>query len=204
VDVLATIAQLADAGFDVAQPFDAAAAAREPGLELLGTGVGIVVGNSRALWPKLLAARAADPALADDPVDTYTEQTIARVAPGARAYFAHRRYAGAFVPFQRLAVAAGLGTLSPTHMVVHPVLGPWFGLRAALIFDGERAPAPAPPPSTCTCGAPCLDAFARACETPRDWRGWLAVRDACPLGRAHRYGDDQLAYHYTKDPRFLR
>jgi hypothetical protein len=24
---------------------------------------------------------------------------------------------------------------------------------------------------------------------------WLAVRDACPLGREHRYGDEQLAFH---------
>jgi cyanocobalamin reductase (cyanide-eliminating) / alkylcobalamin dealkylase len=30
------------------------------------------------------------------------------------------------------------------------------------------------------------------------WRAWLAVRDACPVGREHRYGDDQIAYHYAK------
>ena len=38
----------------------------------------------------------------------------------------------------------------------------------------------------------------------RDWRLWLAVRDACPLGREHRYDDDQLRYHYTKDVAALR
>jgi len=35
------------------------------------------------------------------------------------------------------------------------------------------------------------------------WRQWLNVRDACPLGRAYRYGDDQIAYHYRSDRRVL-
>jgi hypothetical protein len=51
----------------------------------------------------------------------------------------------------------------------------------------------------CTCDAPCHDALARALATPNDWRAWLAVRDACPIGRDYRYDDDQLRYHYTKD-----
>lgn len=36
------------------------------------------------------------------------------------------------------------------------------------------------------------------------WRPWLAVRDACPLGREHRYSEQQVAYHYTKDAKWLR
>jgi len=32
---------------------------------------------------------------------------------------------------------------------------------------------------------------------------WSAVRDRCPVGRAYRYSDEQIAYHYTKDPQFL-
>lgn len=33
---------------------------------------------------------------------------------------------------------------------------------------------------------------------------WIAVRDACPIGREHRYPEDQLRYHYTKDRSLLR
>jgi methylmalonic aciduria homocystinuria type C protein len=36
-----------------------------------------------------------------------------------------------------------------------------------------------------------------------DWRSWLAVRDACPVGRSARYAEEQIAYHYTKDPSHL-
>jgi len=43
-------------------------------------------------------------------------------------------------------------------------------------------------------------------DVPRgeEWRAWLAVRDACPLGRAHRYTEPQVLYHYTHEPRYIR
>jgi cyanocobalamin reductase (cyanide-eliminating) / alkylcobalamin dealkylase len=197
------LAHLADAGFDIAHAFDAHAAAREPGLELLAGAerLGILVGNTRALWPVFTAAMR-DPALAAerDPLERYTERAIETAFPAARIYYGHRRYAGArgdaFLPFQRLAVAIGLGALAPTHLVIHPIYGPWFALRAVILVDGE------PPPCAtivqpCRCDRACLDALVAARATPSSWRGWLAVRDACSL-RAHRYSDDQIRYHYTK------
>jgi hypothetical protein len=33
-------------------------------------------------------------------------------------------------------------------------------------------------------------------ETPR---AWLAVRDACPVGREHRFPEAMIRYGYTKD-----
>lgn len=192
------VSALAEAGFDVVQPFDAA----RHGFVDPARRLGLLVGNTRALWPKFLAARLADPELAasPDPLERYTEHAIERASPDATRWFSHRRYDGRYVPVQQLAVAIGLGALAPTQLVIHPVYGPWLALRAVLLVDGEP-PTPAPPVSPCTCGAPCLAAFehARAATGPEAWRAWLAVRDACPVGRAWRYGDDQLAYHYTKN-----
>jgi methylmalonic aciduria homocystinuria type C protein len=183
---------VADAGFDIAQELDLAATGI-PGV----SGRGVLVGNTRALWPIFIAARSADPALlaSRDPLDLYTEQTLARAFPGARMWFAHRRYAGAFLPFQRIAVVAGLGALSPAQLVIHPVFGPWFGLRALVALDGDPPPAPAPLIYRCT--GECETQLAVASRGD-DWRAWLAVRDACRVGREFRYGDSQLAYHYTK------
>lgn len=190
-------------GFDIFHPFDArAVAAAEPGLAVLAAATrGILVGNTRALWPRFIAAVAADPTLAadPDPLDRYAERALARFP---RVYFAHRAYDGAYLPFQRLAAAAGLGTLSATHLVIHPIYGPWFALRA-VILDDEAPPPLVAAPRACTCGEPCTAAFARAAAAPADWCAWLAVRDACPIGRAWRYDDTQLAYHYTKDRRLL-
>jgi methylmalonic aciduria homocystinuria type C protein len=189
-------ATLADAGFDIVHRFDAAAVSRELAIDLGGP-LGILIGNTRALWPIFLAR--ADLGVAD-PLDRYTERVIeAVVPPDARAWFAHRRYAGAFLPFQRIAVAAGLGTRSPTELVIHPSYGPWFALRAVIACDGI-APRREPLPPVCSCEARCHDAMTRAvaAKGPDNWRCWLAVRDACTIGQTHRYGDDQIIYHYTK------
>ena len=202
----AATAELSRAGFDLVHPFDVRACAAETGTPLDGGALGLFVGNTRALWPIFTAARAATPELAaaSDPLELYTERTIDRVAysiANARVYYSHRTYDGAFLPLQRLAVAAGIGTLSPTHFVIHPVYGPWFALRAVIVCDGEPPPRAAAE-RACTCDQRCLDAFTRAVESsgPDRWRAWLAVRDACTAGREHRYSDEQIAYHYS----FLR
>lgn len=189
--------QLAQAGFDLIHTFDARVAAREPGLACLDGELGILIGNTRALWPPFVAAMR-DPALAAEanPLERYTERTIEAAYPDARIYYAHRRYDGAFLPFQRLAVATGLGALAPSQLVIHPVFGPWFALRAIAIVRGTPPPVRLPIAKPCRCEAACEDALARA-RGSTDWRAWLAVRDACTLS-AQRYDDDQIRYHYTK------
>jgi methylmalonic aciduria homocystinuria type C protein len=196
VDALAT---LAAAGFDIAHAFDAAAAAREPGLELLAgdARLGLLIGNTRALWAPFSAALATPELAGDpDPLERYTEQTIdaAFASHGARVLYGHRQYSAAFLPLQRLAVATGLGALAPTQLVIHPTYGPWFALRAVALLDGEP-PRRAPIASPCRCDASCLDAFARA-QRSTDWRDWLAVRERCSL-QTWRYGDDQIRFHYV-------
>ena len=201
------IEHFAKAGFDVLHPFDAHAVARDVGIPLLVDDerrCGWLVANTRALWPRLLAARAADAALAasDDPIERYLEQTCAAL-PDARVVFAHQRYDGTFVPFQRIAVAAGLGSLAFNQLVIHPTYGPWIALRAVVLTRGEPITLALPPPA-CDCGDRCRAAFDRARQPESTWRDWLAVRDACCVGRVHRYSDNQIAYHYTKSQRLLR
>lgn len=194
MDALAT---LAAAGFDIAHSFDTAAVAREPGLGVLAGGdrLGILIGNTRALWPRFTDAMR-DPELAaeHEPLDRYTERWIDAAFPGARIYYGHRRYGGAFVPLQHLAVATGLGALAPSRLVIHPIYGPWFALRAAVVIAGEPPPARSPIAQPCRCGESCTAALARA-RRSTDWRDWVALRDACSL-RAWRYSDDQVRFHY--------
>ncbi len=203
MDALAT---LAAAGFDLAHAFDTATAARAPGLGILAGAerLGILVGNTRALWPPFQAALRADPALAadPDPLDRYTERAIASgSAPGARIYYAHRRYAGSYLPLQRLAALTGLGAIAPSQLVIHPVHGPWLALRAILVIAGDP-PSRAPIALPCRCAAACTEAFARA-QASHEPRDWLAVRDACAL-QDGRYSDEQVAYHYGRMVRVPR
>lgn len=205
--------RLTGAGFDLAQSFPArdydaevAPALRLPVVDHPDP-MAIVVGNTRALWPRFLAARAADPVLAadPDPLDRHTEQTAlaALAGTGGVAVFAHTMPAR--VAIQRAAQVAGLAALSPSHLSIHPIYGPWIALRAVLVLPVSAPPARTPATLPCECAARCLPrleaALARGipqsrAEVARDHLRWLAVRDACPIGRAHRYLPDQIAYHY--------
>jgi len=190
---------LASAGFDIAHTFDATVAAREPGLAALAgeMRLGILIGNTHALWPPFTAAmRDATLAAEVDPLDRYTERILdAAFPPPARIFYGHRRYGEAFLPLQRLAALTGLGALAPNHLVIHPVYGPWFALRAVIVLEGEP-PVRQPIPKPCTCDASCNETFARA-QQSSEWRDWLAVRASCAL-RSWRYSDDQIRYHYLK------
>ncbi len=201
------IAALATAGLDIAQRFDARALAAELAIPALAcASLGVLVGNTRALWPALVRARRGDAALRAslDPVEHHVEAAVAHafaaVMP-ARVVFSHRRYDGAFLPFQRVAVASGLASSAPTGLVIHAEYGPWFALRAIVVCDGEP-PTRRAAPVACCCDAACATALAQACERG-GWRAWVAVRDACTAGRAWRYSDAQIAYHYAHDMRAL-
>ena len=148
------------------------------------------------MWPRFLAARRADARLAasSDPIEHYVERACAGFT---QCWFAHREYDGAFLPFQRIAAAAGFGWLAETNLLIHPTYGPWFALRAIVLTTDPPVVRALPAPA-CDCGTRCASAFARAREVHSTWREWLAARDACCVGREHRYDDDQIEYHYTK------
>jgi methylmalonic aciduria homocystinuria type C protein len=195
-----------------------------------GGGVGgaalvVVVGNSRALWPRFVAACAADARLlaGADPLEAYLEAAVAAAVaaavsscaaellpPPPRVFWSHRPLApgGAHLAVQRMAAAAGLAYLdSGSHLSLHPLAGPWFSLRAALVFDCVTHAAPRPPPPACPLGtaqlAAARAALAAAIAAAGDvrgedaWRRWLAVRDAVAGNHPERYCEEQIEYHYT-------
>lgn len=212
-------------GLDLAQPLRASwynqTVEPEHRLPDLGraSALAVILGNTRALWPRLTEALAADAGLAGhpDPVDCYCERVVheamAEIAERWLVRFAHD--GPPRIAIQRLAHVAGLAHLAPSHLSVHPVYGPWIALRAVVVVDVDGPPGPAPAPAPpCDCAAHCAPRFQAAltragagtpghAQVESDWRAWLAVRDACPVGRAHRYSDEQLRYHYTKDRRSL-
>jgi len=213
---------LAAEGLDLTRAFDVAAydevARAHPQLSPLAafgraSALALIVGNTRALWPRFVAAYARDERLraSPDPLDEHVASVVTRALDetGApyEARFAHER-GERLVSMLHAAEASGLACVGPAHLAVHPRLGPWFGLRAVVVFDAPPPEVWGAPATPCEgCAAPCraaLDrALAEATQPPQiegpGWRSWLAVRDACPLGRSGRYGDDQLLYHYTKD-----
>ena len=205
-------------GLDLVHPFTVAwfNATVEPALRLPDCGrsdaLGILIGNTRALWVPFLAACRADAGLraSADPIERYVETRLTPVVTGLGACSA-LRWAHDPPPrlaIQRLADATGLAPLSPVGLNVHPVYGPWFALRAAVVLDlaGPAGDPPSPPLPCPDCVHTCVPLFERARaaqvgQTGIDdtWPLWLAVRDACPVGRTYRYDEAQIRYHYARD-----
>jgi methylmalonic aciduria homocystinuria type C protein len=180
--------------------------------------LGVLVGNTRALWPAFKQALTRDFALSDEqhPLDTYVTQRLTALVAEATSHaaqivFSHVTSPRAF-PIQRLAEAVEFAAVSPSHLSVHAELGPWFALRAVVVFDlpGPDAAPPALARPCRGCSAPCVPALARAVAASgsplsaaaiaEHAAEWVAVRDVCPVGRSFRYDDEQLRYHYVKAP----
>jgi methylmalonic aciduria homocystinuria type C protein len=185
--------------------------------------VTLVVGNTKRLWPLFLEAFRST-SLGDEahPLDEYSRIHITAAASRvASALGVAHETRFSFDPppntvaIQRLAVLAGAAELAPIGLCVHPDYGPWLSLRAAVVLALPGPTASASPPTCSAC-------VARPCMGPREkvmamgaagvsrellaehWETWLAMRDACPLGRDARYGDAQTRYHYLKDRALLR
>jgi cyanocobalamin reductase (cyanide-eliminating) / alkylcobalamin dealkylase len=215
------------AGFDLVQPLQVgwynAIVSGSLRLEDFGssTHLAVVIGNTRALWPKFLAALRADAALlaSPHPLYRYTELAISAACAGLPQPLSLRwSHAGGsgLVAMQRLAHVAGLAYLSESQLSVHAAHGPWIGLRAAVSFalPGPSGPPPQLPHPCGSCAGQCRPAFEQALAATsaalteagvqHNWQLWLACRDACPTGRAQRYDEAQIRYHYLKDRQQLR
>lgn len=168
----------------------------------------LLIGNTRRLWPAFIGALSRRPELAEhpDPLDCYVEKVVGdgcAQVEGARVRWAHRA-TPAHISMQALAEVAGLAWRSPAALSVHPRYGPWIALRAAVVLHGTRHERDAPMPRPCFGCATGCEKRLRSLAAEAGWRDWLAVRDACPLGREFRYPAQQIAYHYTKSRALLR
>ena len=182
---------------------------------------GVIIGNTRRLWPRFVAAIRANPSWldGDDPFDSWVETEVDALVEGMNAEIVVR-YAHSKPPhqvaIQRMAVLAGIAWLSPSYLSVHPVYGPWISWRAVVVLpDTEETPrlASVPVLPCHHCDSQCMPALDTAlCGTKtvdfasvrQSWKPWLAVRDACKEGHAWRFCPDQIEYHYTADVEVLR
>jgi hypothetical protein len=162
---------------------------------------------------------AASPEYRDrlpDPLDRWSARVIGDLATafGGLALFP---FGGPpWWPFQAWAIRAEGLSRSPLGLLIHPEYGLWHAFRGALAFADDLGPIEPPPPAASPCescaGKPCLatcpvDAFSTAgydtmrclthLESPL---GALCrtdgcrARDACPVGRGRRYGDDEIRF----------
>ena len=204
---------LARAGFDLVAPlraadYDAVVPASQ---RVCGPGgpspLAVLVGHSRAVWAPFIAWLAAEPLRLSraHPLDDYTAAQVA-VAVALTGVPAEVRYDWQAVDVLRAAEVAGLLSRGASGLGVHPVHGPWVALRAVVVFDQPASVTRALAAPQCAHCPTACGPRARALGPPTDlegvrsnWRDWVALREACPLGAHARYTDEQIRYHYTGD-----
>jgi methylmalonic aciduria homocystinuria type C protein len=211
-------------GLDIVHPFNTNWC--EPALPITNglvnrpSRLGLVIGNSRALWATMKEVLRTQPSLAGaaHPID---DHVMACIGAAAKLFSVahHIAWAHVVVPepiaIQRIAEQVGLARIAPSHLSIHPSYGPWFALRAVLVVDVEGpSGAPTAASNVCSgCEQPCVDRLNMAlavcdgmpsgADVRRDWRAWAAVREVCPEGQPYRYSDEQIEYHYSKNRRSL-
>ena len=174
----------------------------------------LVVGwRGRLGW----AAFAPSPERADrapDPLDRWSRRVIGAIAErfGGRAVFPFE--GPPWVPFQRWGARAEGLAVSPLGLSIDREVGLWHAFRGALVFAEDLGAEAAPQASPCAscgprsclvaCPASAFDgtgfAAARCRAFLESHAGGLCrtdgcrARDACPVGRAHRYAPDQIRF----------
>lgn len=173
----------------------------------------VLIGNvGGSVWPAFSAARVEGP----NPLDGWTRDVTAPIADrlGARAVYPSEP---PWQPFQRWAMRAEPVSPSPIGILIHPEHGLWHAYRAALLFADRVADLPERAETQSPCLAcvekPCLsgcpvEAFRlgtldlercsghlRGNQAPRCRELGCRARDACPVGREHRYPGAQIRFH---------
>ena len=179
--------------------------------------------EGQGLWPHLerdAQFQADRSAGATNALDAWSERTLRAIGGefGAAAVFPNDQ---PYRPFQRWALRSGTVFQSPIGMLIHPEFGLWYAYRGALLFE-EALDLPlrseAPSPCERCADKPCLsacpvDAFTQTDDPMKRYdvtacaghlatdegqsclTGGCAARNACPVGRAHRYEPDQMRFH---------
>jgi len=238
---------LAEAGFDVCGlltidaydervPAPWRSGALLPGARsaiLLGTGGG----RFETAWGEAAAESEAVPS---DPADAYARGVCTAAArsiatetgerAGAWLYCDERAPLGgepAFADFVALAEASGLGARSRLGLLLHPVYGPWWSVRALILTTwplageagAERSLTPVASSPCVGCPAPCITACPAgavgdgpfdpaACGRQRllgdPCASHCAARRACVVGDPQSYGEVAEAHYAATSLAWVR
>ncbi len=213
---------LASVGLNIVQPLsqvqidEAGIALRLTDL-LPSAAILVLVGDGGRAFFEQFSARMPVPGA--DPLDHYTrgivsaavESVVAGSATGTRIVFPFERdLTVPQIPLVSLGMAAGLGRPGPLGLQVHPVFGPWWAYRAAVLCTAVWEEVPLSGAGCAGCAAPCISACPAQAVTQHGFQPSRCgaerlanpacarsceARARCVRGTAHGHGDAQRAFH---------
>ena len=120
-------------------------------LSASGRSVGLLVGNTKRLWPRFCEWYAEpqrrnhhqDVARSENPFDTFVEEQISMITKQTitdtnpiHFYWSHDTDPDRLVAMSRLASCAGLTYLDQnSYLSIHPEYGAWHSFRAAIVIE---------------------------------------------------------------------
>ena len=196
-------------GLDIFHPFEG----NSPLKKVLGDfSVGVIIGNSKSIWPNFIASLKKEPKLLEleDPFDNYIESVFSEYyfTENEKIFFTHYEYDefSGYVPFVKLANEVGLSKLMKNNLLCHPVYGLWFALRGLILFNGPMDIEKVEAASFDISREIELNDYLARTESNHystDVDDLIRKRREFPMGQEHAYSPAQVMYHYTKDKKIL-
>ncbi|KAF0695996.1 Aste57867_13209 [Aphanomyces stellatus] len=182
----------------------------------------VMIGNTKHLWPHFVASIDLEN-IPDHPLNEFAvrevtaglaELSLLHPTPAEKVYWVHDMAPGKMIAAIRMVVASGFASFSSeAHLSVHPTYGPWFGLRAAIVFpcDGPSSPvfhAPERWELTPDVSAHTTELYNRAVTmsstatsiTTEAKLTWFQLRTGIAPHHPYMYSDAQVRFHYANSP----
>ena len=119
-----------------------------------------------------------------------------------------------FIDFRLLAYRAGMGSISPVGLLIHPKFGLWLSFRAAILCT-QKLPSPNTAPDVCKdcVQKPCIPSCPAGAVRVEGWsvqrcaqfhedsqlcHGKCHARLSCPVGSDFRHSTLQHEYHNSR------
>ncbi|RHY33515.1 hypothetical protein DYB32_001575 [Aphanomyces invadans] len=168
----------------------------------------VVVGNTKHLWPAFVNSLDINN-MPDHPLNEYAVVEVSRAVERVQAstsiqankvFWVHDTEVGKMIAAVRMVEA---------HLSVHPTYGPWFGLRAAIVFhcDGPTEPVYHEPriltlPPEVSKRTQDLFDQAKALKTVSAEAKsiWFQLRVGISPNHPYMYCDAQVRFHYANSP----
>jgi len=179
-----------------------------------GNCLALLVGHTESLWQPFLRWMGQDAERFDlehpGPLESYAEETVRRSCAWLRGvpheiFWCHEQSPGRRIDVNWAAELSGLAYVDKElDMLLHPLVGPWFTIRAIVVCDLKAMGTCCPPPLPCPLSDSDRDRAKVALKEASTDKLPVNVRDAVKVGSKYHFSDEHIQYVNTGNMKFLR
>jgi epoxyqueuosine reductase len=146
----------------------------------------IAASGGKALWEKL-----NHPLTGQNPIDDFSSEVVRAFFPDAVILFPDNN-SNSILPLQKMARALNISRQSRLGIDIHQDFGLWFAFRCVFITHQKI-----PQIMAADFESPCNSCLDKPCLKETDFH---KARLRCPFKSENQYTDEQLKYHFSKQP----